>query len=213
MPGGIFLFELSLNTFSRRTAIMNIRSERGQAVLPLALLGLIAFAIVYFGLLANQGNITQGAEAIGDAAGEMIDAYEQELRNIDWQMLHGTVVSAWVNNQRIHPNKHAVESHGEYQASLATNCYNDHGVFFIQANKAGDWYLHCLEEDGFTVRTTFWTKDGNKFHMQSAYTKGDGAWSWTQIRTFFENKWGATGAKFPSDGVLYIDGAPAPYMP
>jgi hypothetical protein len=182
---------------------MNIRSERGQAVIPLALLGLIVFAVVYFGLLANQRNIAQGAEAIGDAAGEMIDAYEQ----------NGTVVSAWVNNQRLPANPKAIEHHTSGGAEQAIQCYNDHGVFFIQANRAGDWYFHCMEEDGRTVRTTFWTRIGNQFHLKTAYTKGDGAWSWTEIRTFFESKWGATKAAFPSDGVLFVDGVPAPYIP
>ena len=68
--------------------------------------------------------------------------------------LAGTAVSAWVNNQRSPTNDHVVGQHGA-EGVLAINCYNDHGAFFIQANKLGDWYFHCLEEDHRTVRTTF----------------------------------------------------------
>ena len=193
---------------------MRIKSEHGQAVLAVVLLlGLIVLA-VYAGLMvANQRQMKAGADALGKAAGNAIDdAARQEQDNIDWQVANGTVVSFWVNNQRIPTNDHAIARHGA-EGVLAINCYNDHGAFFIQANKKGSWYIHCLEEDRKTVRTTFWHRIGNQFHLESAYTKGDGAWSWSQIRTFFESKWGATKATFPADGVLYIDGVPAPYVP
>ena len=190
---------------------MKTKSESGQAVIAFVLLGAIVFVVVYLGLLANRSNIEQGAETIGDAVGDAIDNAATK-DNIDWQIANGTVVSAWVNNQRIYPNKHAQDTH-DAEAILATNCYNDHGAFFIQANKDDDWYFHCLEEDNKTVRTTIWKRIGNQFHLETAYTKGDGGWSWTQIKTFFESKWGATKATFPSDGVLYIDNVPAPYVP
>ncbi|HJR80931.1 MAG TPA: hypothetical protein VJ821_12720 [Anaerolineales bacterium] len=173
-----------------------MKSERGQSAVLAGLLLIFVLGIAFFALSSALPGMKQGADTIAE---ELVDI--------------NMVVSAHVNNQRIYPNKHAKESHGEYEATLATNCYNDHGVFFIQANKKGDWYFHCMEEDNKTVRTTYWVKEGNKFHMQSAYTKGDGAWSWTQIKTFFEQKWGATRATFPSDGVLYIDSVPAPYLP
>lgn len=196
---------------------MKSKSERGQGLVEIVLILSLVFiaALTIMAMTGNLQGMKRGADTIGNAAGSSIDkaAEEQEWRNLDWQIANGTVVTAWLNNQRIYPNKPAKDSHGEYEATLSTNCYNDHGVFFIQANKQGDWYFHCLEEDNKTVRTTYWTKEGNKFHMQSAYTKGDGAWSWSQIRTFFESKWGATKAEFPPDGVLYIDGAPAPYVP
>jgi hypothetical protein len=194
--------------------MMKLKSERGQAVLAVVLLlGLIVLAI-YFGLMAtNQRQMKAGADAIGNMAGNAIDeAARQKQDDIDWQVANGTVVSFWVNNQRIPTTDHAIARHGA-EGVVAIQCYNDHGAFFIQANRKGDWYIHCLEEDGKTVRTTFWQRVGNQFHLESAYTKGDGAWSWSQIRTFFESKWGATKATFPADGVLYVDGVPAPYVP
>ena len=196
-----------------------MKSERGQRqMIFIAIVALIVIAFLLAGMAANQRGMQQGANTIGDAVGNTIDnafatETDQDRLNLEWQLANGTVVSAWVNNQRIPANPRAIEHHTSGGAVEAIKCYNDHGVFFIQANKKGDWYFHCLEEDGKTVRTTFWQRVGKQFHLQTAYTKGDGAWSWSQIRTFFETKWGATKAVFPSDGVLYVDGVPAPYVP
>lgn len=170
-----------------------MKSERGQSAVLVGLLLIFVVGAVFMMLVGLPG-MKQGADTIAE---ELADT--------------NAVVSAHVNNQRIYPNKHAIENHGA-DAWAATNCYNDHGVFFIQANKKDDWYFHCLEEDNKTVRTTIWQRIGNQFHFQTAYTKGDGTWTWTQIRTFFESKWSATKASFPSDGVLYIDDVPAPYI-
>jgi hypothetical protein len=185
-----------------------MESERGQSAIATGLLLIFVLGIAFFVLSSTLPGMKQGADTIGNAIDE---AYEQEMLNLDWQIQNGTVTMAHVNNQRIYANQHSIETHGE-QAIAAANCYNDHGVFFIQANNAGDWYFHCLEEDNKTVRTTFWQKIGNQFHMKSAYTKGDGAWSWQQIRRYFETEWGATRATFPPDGVLYIDNVPAPFI-
>jgi hypothetical protein len=173
----------------------DMKSERGQSAVLVGLLLIFVVGAVFVLLAGGLPGMKEGADTIAE---ELVDI--------------NTVVSAHVNNQRIYPNKHAQDTH-DVQAVLATNCYNDHGAFFIQANKNNDWYIHCLEENNRTVRTTIWKRIGNKFEMKSAYTKGDGAWSWTEIRTFFEKKWGATKATFPSDGVLYIDDVPAPYLP
>jgi hypothetical protein len=187
---------------------MNTCSERGQGLLVLVL-GLGVVALLILAMTGNLPGMKKGADAIGESVGNQIDGMTTTEPEIDL----GTVMSAWVNNQRIYPNKHALERH-ETDAILTANCYNDHGAFFVQANhKTGDWYIHCLEEDGKTVRTTFWTRIGNQFHMKNAYTKGDGFWPWSQIKTYFESKWGAFSSQFPSDGVLYIDGVPAPYVP
>lgn len=168
---------------------------------------LIIFAIAYLGLIANQGSITQGVDTIGNAVGNSIDnaAEEQEWRNIEWQDLNGTVVNFWVNNQRIYPNKHAKETH-DVDAELSTNCYNDHGTFMTLANKNGDWYFPCREEDG-AVRLTVWKRESttsNRFHMQSAYTPKDG--NWARILEWLRNTHKATKASVPEDIVLVIDG-------
>lgn len=188
---------------------MNIKS------LTLFGLGIAVFLLI--ALMASAPGIEKGADAIGDAVGHTIDdaarqQQEQEIRDIDWQIANGALATFWVNNQRIPTSDHVVARHGA-EGVLAINCYNDHGAFFIQANKQGNWYFHCMEEDNKTVRTTIWKRIGNQFHLESAYTKGDGAWTWTQIRTFFESKWGAGKATFPADGVMYVDGAIAPYVP
>jgi hypothetical protein len=172
-----------------------MESERGQSAIATGLLLIFVLGIAFFVLSSTLPGMKQGADTIAE---ELVDI--------------NTVVSAHVNNQRIYPNQHSRDRH-DVQAEIATNCYNDHGAFFIQANPDGEWYFHCLEEDNKTVRTTIWTRVGNQFHLKTAYTKGDGVWSWTKIRTFFERKWNATKATFPPDGVLYIDNVPAPFIP
>jgi hypothetical protein len=184
-----------------------MKSERGQAAV-LVVLGLVVVALLILAVTGNLPGMKKGADAFGESVGSQIDNLTATEPEIDL----GTVMSAWVNNQRIYPNEHARKRH-DVEADKATNCYNDHGAFFVQANKQGDWYFHCLEEDSRTVRTTIWKRVGNQFHLQSAYTKGDGTWSWSQIKAFFENTWGASKATFPVDGVLYIDHVPAPYTP
>jgi hypothetical protein len=183
-----------------------MKSERGQSLVLVAL-GIVALALLIAAMTGNLPGMKKGADTIGQSVGNQIDNLSTAESEIDL----GTVVSAWVNSQRIYPNDHAVKRH-DAAAIAATNCYNDHGVFYIQANRSNDWYFHCLEEDRQTVRTTIWKRVGNRFEMESAYTKGDGYWSWSQIKSFFETKWGATRAAFPADGVLYIDGQPAPYI-
>jgi hypothetical protein len=180
--------------------------EGGQGVLVFVLLGAIVVAVVYFGLLANQRSIAEGAEAIGDAVGNAIDdtAEEQEWRNIDWQVQHGTVVSFWVNHQRIWANKHSVSRHQD-DAHKSAQCYNDHGAFMSLANNNLDFYLPCREEDG-TVRLTIWRRESatsNRFHMVDAYTPKNGIWK--NIEYWLRNTHKATKASFPKDALLVID--------
>ena len=193
---------------------MKPKSERGQVVLTfILLLGLIVLALYFFLMAANQPQMKAGADTIGNVMGNAIDdAARQKQDNIDWQVVNGRAASFWVNNQRIPTNDHVIARHGA-EGVLAINCYNDHGAFFVQANRQGDWYFHCMEEDNKTVRTTIWQRFGNQFHLKSAYTKGDGTWSWSQIKAFFESKWGATRAAFPSEGVMYVDDVICPYVP
>ena len=184
-------------------------SERGQGALVLVLLASIGFAVVYFGLLANQRNIAEGAETIGNAVGDTIDdaarqQEAQEWQNLEWQVTNGTVVSFWVNQQRIWANKHSLARHTT-DAVLSAQCYNDHGAFISMANKALDFYLPCREEDG-TVRLTIWKRESatsNRFHMVDAYTPKNGIWK--QIEFWLRNTHKATKQPFPSDAVLIID--------
>ena len=196
---------------------MNTKSEGGQAILVfVGILALVGIAVLMLMMAGNQRGMQAGAQTIGNAVGNAIDdaayqQYQQEMQNLDWQVSNGTVVSAWVNNQRIYPNEHSLLRH-DAAAMQAINCYNDHGTFLVMKNKRNDWYFNCLEEDGKTVRWTIWKQVGKKFFMKTAYTKGDGSWTWNQIRTFLEREWGATKATFPSDGILYIDDFPAPFI-
>jgi len=134
-----------------------------------------------FGMMAaNQRGVQAGAETIGNTIGDAIDdaAEEPEWRHIEWQVANRTVVSFWVNQQRIYPNKHSIEEHAGV-AWLATNCYYDHGAFMVMRSSiTGDFYLPCREEDG-TVRLTVWKRESatsKRFHLESAYTPKDGVW-------------------------------------
>lgn len=167
-----------------------MKSERGQSAVLVGLLLIFVVGIVFFALSSTLPGMKQGADTIAE-----------ELVNIE------QVVSFHVNSQRIYPNKHSIESHGEFEATLATNCYNDHGTFMIMANKDGDFYFPCREEDGKTVRLTVWTRESstsNVFHMKSAYTPMGG--NWAKILRWLQNTHRATKASAPQDIILVIDG-------
>lgn len=191
---------------------MNIKSERGQAEVAIVLLlAIIALALLFMSIAANQHGMQAGADTIGDAVGDAIDdpgAEEQEWRNIEWQVQHGIVARFWVNQQRIYPNKHSIEEHAG-DAWLATNCYNDHGAFMVMRSSiTGDFYLPCREEDG-TVRLTVWKRESatsNRFHMESAYTPKNGIWK--KIESWLRGYHKATKVKnaLPPDITLVIDG-------
>jgi hypothetical protein len=178
-----------------------MKSERGQAAVLVGLLLIFVLGIAFFALSSALPGMKEGADTIGNALDEMT---EQEWQNIEWQVLNGTVVSFWVNSQRFTPNKHSIETHGD-DAWAATKCYNDHGAFLSMANKAGDWYLLCREEDN-TVRFTVWRRESansNRFHMINAYTPKNGVWK--AIEFWLRNTHKATKATFPHDSIFIID--------
>jgi hypothetical protein len=76
---------------------MNIKSERGQAKIAIALiLAIIAIAALLGMMAANQRGMRTGADAIGEAAGEAMDSAtgDQELENDTW--IAQNALPAWV---------------------------------------------------------------------------------------------------------------------
>ena len=181
-----------------------MKSERGNTNVLFALLAVFVLGLAFMGIASALPGMKAGADTIGNAAGNAIDAAEQEWRNLDWQVTNGTVVSFWVNHQRIWANKHSVQRHQD-DAHKSAQCYNDHGAFISMANPDFDFYLPCREEDG-TVRLTIWKRESatsNRFHMVDAYTPKNGVWN--KIEFWLRNTHRATRAQFPQDAVFIID--------
>lgn len=187
---------------------MNIKSEHGQGLLVfVGIVALVALAVFAMSMAGTSRGMQSGADTIGKAVGSAIDDAQlqqqhQDWLNIDWQITNGTVVSFWVNQQRIYPSKHSIERHGA-DAWAATNCYNNNGAF-MTARSGLDWHLLCREQDG-AVRTTVWRQESansNRFHMQSAYTPKGGVWK--SIMQWMERQ-GFVKQSMPADAVFVID--------
>ncbi|MCI0551795.1 MAG: hypothetical protein L0287_12645 [Anaerolineae bacterium] len=169
--------------------------ERDQTLVLIGLIMIFVVGALFFLMVGNSRGMYEGANVIGDTAGDTIeDLTSGEL-----------AVGVWVNSQRVTPNQHSIAEHGN-DAWLATNCYNDHGTFMIMANRDGDFYFPCREEDGKTVRLTVWSREGtsNIFHMKSAYTPKGG--NWAEIFKWLRDLHKATKASVPNDITLVIDG-------
>ena len=169
-------------------------SIRGQGVLVLVLLGAIAIAVVYFGLLANQRNIAEGAETIGNVVGNAIDNAAQT-----------ETYFAWKGTQTLYPNKHAIERHGA-DAYATVDCYNRNGAFHVMSNADGDFNLLCRDDNG-TVRDLILKRrrGSNIFDFVNAYTPKDGTLN--SIKYWLENTWKCSKGSMPNDAIIVIDGA------
>ena len=185
---------------------MNIKSERGQAVVPLALIALIVFAVVYFGLIANQRNIADGADAIGNAVGETIDNYDRDqgIENLIWQIENGAVTQFWLNHQKLYPNKHAVDKHKD-DAWATTNCYNNNGAIQMWMIDPFEFHLLCREANG-TIRDLILGRESansNTYFLKNAFTPKDGTLS--RVLYWLKGK-GGTQITPPSNITITIDG-------
>ena len=96
---------------------MNIESERGQALIIIILIG-IAVLLLVAGMTANLPGMKKVADTFGETIGDTIDNITAEDLAISW----------WVNQQRLVPNKYAVESHGAV-AWATVDCCNRNGAF------------------------------------------------------------------------------------
>ena len=156
---------------------MNIKSERGQAEIAIALILTMIFIAALLGMMAaNQRGMRAGADAIGEAAEEAMDSAtgDQELDNEIW--IAQNAVAAWVGGQlALQPNQHAILNHGD-DAWATVRCYNKNGTFHIMSTRDDGFHLLCRDDDG-AVRDLILkrrAKSSNEFDMVNAYTPRDG---------------------------------------
>jgi hypothetical protein len=155
-----------------------MKSERGQAALGIVLIvAVFEIAFLLLGMAAHQRGIQAGAEVIGESVGEAIETYtyDQEIENIIWQVQNGIVSHFWVSQQKLRPNKHAIETHGD-DAWAATNCYNNNGAIQMWMINPFEFHLLCQENDG-TVRDIILGRNdstSNRYFLKNAFTPKDG---------------------------------------
>jgi hypothetical protein len=185
---------------------MKLKSESGQAVIVLVLISVLVFGVVYLGLIANRPGIERGAEAIGDAAGEVIDdmSYNQEAENAILLAQDQMVSDFWLNQQKLVPNKHSVDRHGA-DAWAATNCYNNNGFFQLWRIDNTEFHGLCQDENN-VVRDVILKRrsnNSNEFDFVNAFTPKDG---WLkQVIYWIRGKGGQMVAP-PNNVVIYVDG-------
>lgn len=155
-----------------------MKAELGQAVLGIVLIvAVLAIAFLLIGMAANQHGMQAGAEAIGESVGEAIENYtfDHEIENIVWHVQNGVISHFWVSQQKLYPNKHAIETHGD-DAWAATNCYNNNGAIQMWMINPFEFHLLCQENDG-TVRDIILGRNNstsNRYFLKNAFTPKDG---------------------------------------
>lgn len=172
-----------------------MKSECGQAALGIVLIvALLAIAFLLIGMAANQRGMQAGAEVIGERVGEAID-------NVTAPEL---AASFWVNSQKLTPNKHAIQNHGD-TAWKSTDCYNRNGAFQIWRIGNREFHLLCKDDDG-SVRNIMLERESNTsnwFHMKNAFTRDNSTWD--AVKAWLESK-GGNPVRVPKDMVIIIDG-------
>jgi len=114
-------------------------------------------------------------------------------------------VSWWVNQQRLTPNKHAVEMHSA-DAWRATDCYNRNGTWRIYRVGNQEFHFLCRDDDG-SIRDTIWNRRTNKsreFDMVNAFTPQEYGIEKDVLRWLSRKQ--AQQASVPHDIILFIDG-------
>ena len=174
---------------------MNNKSERGQAVIVIVLIG-IGVLLLVAAMTANLPGMKKGADAIGETVGDTIDSITAEDLAVSW----------WVNQQKLMPNKHAVESHGA-DAWRSTDCYNRNGTWRIYRVRNREFHFLCRDDDG-SIRDIMFereTNTSNRFHMKNAFTPQEYGVEKDVLHWLTNNK-NAQQASVPNDIIIYIDG-------
>ena len=155
-----------------------MKSERGQPSLGIIfIVGVLALAFLLIGMAANQRGMQAGAEVISESVGEAIEnyTYDQEIENIIGQVQNGIVSHFWVSQQKLYPNKHAIETHSG-DAWAATNCYNNNGAIQMWMINPFEFHLLCQENDGTVSDIILGRNDStsNRYFLKNAFTPKDG---------------------------------------
>jgi hypothetical protein len=134
----------------------------------------------------------RGVDIIADTAGDSIG---NDTRNL--------AASWWVSQQKLTPNKHAVENHAT-DAWLTTDCYNRNGIFRIMRIGNQDFHMLCRDDDG-SIRDIMLkrrTNTSREFDMKNAFTPKEGILS--RVLRWIEGQ-GGTNASMPNDAIIFID--------
>lgn len=172
---------------------MNIKSERGQGEMAIViLLAIVAIALLFIGMAANQRGMQAGANVIGDTVGNAIDNAAAVETYV-----------AWKGTQMLQPNKHAVERHGA-DAWAAVDCYNRNGAFHVMSTRFDGIHLLCKDDDG-SIRDVILKQRGktNEFDFDNAFTPQNGKLQ--QVLEWIGRKTGAGKFTMPENSVIYID--------
>ena len=172
---------------------MTIRFVHRPTLVAIACLG-IAVLLLAVGMAVRVPDMRRGADTIRETVGDAIDISAEDL-----------AVSWWVNQQRLTPNKHAVEMHGA-DAWRATDCYNRNGTWRIYRVDNREFHFLCRDDDG-SIRDTIWSRRTNtsrEFDMVNAFTPQDYGIE-QDVLNWLRRKQ-AQQASVPNDIILFIDG-------
>ena len=165
---------------------MSVRSEYRPVVISITIifLAIIALAVVWVASLSSMKKAT-----------DTIDLIAAEDLAVSW----------WVNQQRLTPNKHAVEMHGA-DAWRATDCYNRNGTWRIYRVGNQEFHFLCRDDDG-SIRDTIWNRRTNtsrEFDMMNAFTPQEYGIEKDVLRWLSRKQ--AQQASVSNDIILFIDG-------
>jgi len=173
---------------------MNTQSKHGQALIVIVLIG-IAVLLFAAAMSTILPGMQKGADANGETVGDTIDSLTAEDMAATW----------WVNQQKLAPNKHAVESHGA-DAWVTVDCYNRNGTFHIMSKKNVEFHLLCRDDDG-SIRDTILkrrSKTSSEFDLVNAFTPKKGILK--DVIAWITRDGGVKGT-MPDGVIIYIDGA------
>ena len=171
---------------------MTIRFIHRPTLLAVACLG-IAGLLLAAGMAMHVTDMRKGTDTIGETVGNTDEIAAADL-----------AVSWWVNQQRLTPNKHAVEIHGA-DAWRSTDCYNRNGTWRIYRVGNREFHFLCRDNDG-SIRDTIWNRRTNtsrEFDMVNAFTPQEHGIEKDVLR-WLKRKL-AQQASVPDDIILFID--------
>ena len=171
---------------------MTIRFVYRQTLL--AFLG-IAVLLLAVTMAVHAPDLKKGTNTIGDTVGDDVNIIGAKDLAVSW----------WVNQQRLTPNKHAVEIHGA-DAWRSTDCYNRNGTWRIYRIGNREFHFLCRDDDG-SIRDMMFereTNTSNRFDMKNAFTPKDSGIEKEVVR-WLDNK-SAKLASVPKEIIIYIDG-------
>jgi hypothetical protein len=146
-------------------------------------------------MAVHAPDLKKGTNTIGETVGDDVNIIGAEDLAVSW----------WVNQQRLTPNKHAVEMHSA-DAWRATDCYNRNGTWRIYRVGNQEFHFLCRDDDD-SIRDTIWkrrTNTSREFDMVNAFTPQENGIEKEVLRWLSRKQ--AQQASVPNDIILFIDG-------